>query len=63
MKPTCWKTKNRGKVKIRLPLFDPDEAHPIPASLEEIAASMRQKYDTQGTETENLVVEGKGSGF
>jgi conjugal transfer pilus assembly protein TraD len=49
--------------KIRLPLFDPDEAHPIPASLEDIAASMRQKYDTHGTETENLVVEGKGSGF
>ncbi len=49
--------------KIRLPLFDPDEALPIPASLEDIAASMRQKYDGQVGLIDSLVVEGKGSGF
>ncbi|MBN8780746.1 MAG: conjugative coupling factor TraD, PFGI-1 class, partial [Thiobacillus sp.] len=49
--------------KIRLPLFDPDEALPIPASLEDIAASMRQKYDGQAGQIDSLVVEGKGSGF
>lgn len=48
--------------KIRLPLFDPDEVHPIPASLDDIASSMRQKYDGKGVVAESLVVEGKGSG-
>jgi conjugal transfer pilus assembly protein TraD len=49
--------------KIRLPLFDPEEKPPLPSSLEDIAASMRHKYDSRGAETETLVVEGKGSGF
>jgi conjugal transfer pilus assembly protein TraD len=48
--------------KIRLPLFDPDEQHTIPTDLESIAASMRQIYATSAV-NEELVVEGKGSGF
>lgn len=49
--------------KLRLPLSDPDEHPPIPASLDDIAASMRQKYDGQAGNLDQLTVEGKGSGF
>ena len=49
--------------KIRLPLFDPAEVHPIPAALDDIAAGMRQNYDAHATQPDRLVVEGKGSGF
>jgi type IV secretory pathway TraG/TraD family ATPase VirD4 len=49
--------------KIRLPLFDPDEKHPIPSDMESVAASMRQVYEAHTADNDALVMEGKGSGF
>ncbi len=50
--------------KIRLPLFDPNEKLPIPADLATVAASMRQTYESSiNTDADELVVEGKGSGY
>lgn len=49
--------------KIRLPLFDPNEEFPIPTDLANVASNMKAVYESHSLDTENLVVEGKGSGF
>lgn len=49
--------------KIRLPLFDPAEKFDIPTDLENIANSMKNQYNAALDLDEDLVQEGKGSGF
>jgi conjugal transfer pilus assembly protein TraD len=49
--------------KIRLPLFDPTEKFDIPTDLENIANSMKNQYNASLDLDEDLVQEGKGSGF
>lgn len=49
--------------KIRLPLFDPKEEFPIPTDLANVASQMKAVYERHSLDTENVVVEGKGSGF
>ncbi|MEQ1601348.1 MAG: type IV conjugative transfer system coupling protein TraD [Methylophilaceae bacterium] len=52
--------------KIRLPLFDPNETHPIPTDLANVATSMKQVYDAHYVDTDDedfMTMEGKGSGF
>ena len=49
--------------KIRLPLFDPNEKFAIPLELESIANSMKNTYEASLEADDDLVQEGKGSGF